>query len=87
MSNIIIKRNRTYYHKDCNGKVIVDRRGYKDIPLGFGDGGSGKFQIDCLRVTIVEGLCEKCGKDMEFQESKGKHITKYPRSINNKLRK
>lgn len=77
-------------HVGCNGEIAVGACGYVQLPIGFGfPDNSGKFAVDTIRYTCYSGHCMKCGADGTFVrvDVKAKHKRKYPRSINEKVRR
>lgn len=68
----------------CGGMLAYDASVKDRLPLGFGFGASGKFQIDCIERKGWRGECMECGGKV-FAVVSQKHVTKIPRSVNRKL--
>jgi len=68
----------------CGGEVMFDASFTQKLPVGLGFVGT-KFQMDFVLVTGFSGECMECGKKIQAVE-KTKHVTKFPASINRKLK-
>lgn len=55
------------------------------LPVGFGFQHAGKFQVDLIEVKEYTGFCIKCGDTSPVEFSR-RHLTRYPESINRKIR-
>jgi hypothetical protein len=72
----------------CNGQFSSGGVQIRKIPTGFGfdpTGKTDKFQVDVIEVKSYIGFCWDCGDETPVEFSRRKK-TKYPRSINNKIK-
>ncbi len=74
------------FRHSCGGQMAVEGTVTQDLPLGFGFvGGDTRFRMDALRRKGYYGFCLKCNAKGNWYIGNGRHITKHPKSINNKL--
>lgn len=67
-------------------EFMIDATVTDRLPVGFGFAdNSGKFQIDMIQRKGYHGYCMNCQKENIVYYSR-KHITRKPKSINNKLK-
>lgn len=69
----------------CGGMLAYDASVKDRLPLGFGFGATGQFQVDYVERQGWRGECMECGGKV-FAVASRRTITRLPKSINRKLR-
>jgi hypothetical protein len=83
------KKANYMFCPDCKNKgdVFCYGTGQVDLPTGFGFlPGETKFSIEKIRLIGFWGECGHCRKKV-FNWTNRKRIKRYPKSINNKIRR
>ena len=82
------KYNKSKNSMDCTCKkdafVMCEGTMTRTLPYGFGFHPNGKFAVDSVKYSGYFGYCMDCNSKV-FNWTTKKAITKYPKSINNKL--